>query len=244
MRKFALMCGVVAALLSAPSAQAIGLSDVGVSTGLYGNYIFRGARLDPTGLASDAYATFNLSNRLTVTPYIWNWTAAEGSKNSLETDYSAWLSWVPPIFNDKVTLTGGYIYYDIQRAAFGLDTQEAFLGIDVDCIGSPALYIYQDFDTFVGTYINASAGHSWDLGESGWTLDVSGAIGFDVGRLGASGNGGFQDAVVSTGFSYDLGGGLSFGPAIDWWFPSNAIDPTTDVCRPVGSLGFSWSKEY
>jgi len=238
MRKFALMCGVVAAVLSAPSAKAVSLSDIGVSTGLYGNYIFRGARLDAVGLASDAYATFDLSGRLTATPYVWNWTALTGSKNSLETDYSAWLSWVPPMFNDKVTLTGGYIYYDIQRAAFGADTQEAFFGIDIDWYGSPALYAYYDFDTFVGTYLNASAGHSWDLG-SNWTFDLSGAIGWDFGRISQ-----FQDGVISTGLSYDFGDGFTVGPAVDWWFPTDTIDPTANNFRPVYSLGFSYSKEY
>ncbi len=239
MRRFALMCGLVAALLSVSSARAISLSDVGVSSGLYGNYVFRGARLDAVGLASDAYATFDLTDRLTVTPYVWNWTALTGAKTSLETDYSAWLSWVPPIFDDKVTLSAGYIYYDIQRAAFGRDTQEAFLGFDINMLGSPALYVYQDFDNFVGTYINASAGHSWELGNSGWTLDVSGAIGWDIGRISQ-----FQEGLLSTGLSTDLGSGLSFGPAIDWWFPSDAIDPTANNFRPVYSLGFSWAKEY
>jgi len=172
MRRFALMCGLVAALLSVSSARAISLSDVGVSSGLYGNYVFRGARLDAVGLASDAYATFDLTDRLTVTPYVWNWTALTGAKTSLETDYSAWLSWVPPIFDDKVTLSAGYIYYDIQRAAFGRDTQEAFLGFDINMLGSPALYVYQDFDNFVGTYITRRpviAG-SWATAVGPWTF--------------------------------------------------------------------------
>lgn len=104
---------------------------------------------------------------------------------------------------------------------------------------SPSLYIYQDFDTFVGTYINAGIGHSWELGESGWTLDVSGSLGWDIGRFD-----GFSDGLITTALSTDLGSGVSFGPAIDWWFPSNNTDPGADGFRPVFSVGFAWNESY
>ncbi|NUP98333.1 MAG: hypothetical protein HUU35_00615 [Armatimonadetes bacterium] len=242
MRTLGLSLGVIALLGTSP-AHAIPI-DVGVSGALIGNYVFRGARLLGIGLQNDAYATFGLTPRLSATAYLWQYILLDAGKGIAEGDYDASLSYTPGWFNDLVTATAGYVYYDVNNspgsAAFlGRDTQEAYAGLDFALPWSPAIYAWYDFDNAVGTYLRASAGNSFGLGASGWNLDVLGAVGFDFGRTN-----GFQDGLVRTALSYELEPGLTLGPAVDWWFPSSRIDPGADGFRPVLSLVAAYNNSF
>ncbi len=80
---------------------------------------------------------------------------------------------------------------------------------------------------------------SFTLGKSGWTLDTLGALGFDSGR-----NNKLQNGLISLDLNYPLAKGLEFGPRVDIHFPSNAVDPTANGCRPVLGLGVNYSGAF
>lgn len=257
MRKLAVCSGVAALLLCGTVSQAeIGL-DTGLSTSLAGKYIFRGWDWGPTGLISDVYASYGLTDNLKVTGYFWNYTRLGAGRGSQENNYDASLTWTPSWFDGKLTITGGYVYYDRNNAPHwgpgpGPDTQEVYGGLDYDHWLRPSVYVYYDLDnvtglypgtTSGGVYVVGSVGHSWDLTEwgiKGWWLDADGWVGLDFGR----GIDTFNDAGVRLAFSTELEEGLTFGPVVDLWFPSHQINPGSKSFQPTASLMFSYTKSY
>lgn len=229
-------------LLGGGSARAIE-GEWGVSTTLAGQYIFRGVKVGPAGLMNDAAASFELSPRLSADAYIWQYIQLDNGTGFGEHDYDLSLTYVPRIFRDKVSLTGGYIFYDVNNdptasAFLGTDTQEAYGIVSVDVPWSPYVAAFYDFDSFTGTYLKVGAGRDWVLGDSGWTLGTSASAGFDFGRTN-----GWQDVLVRGALSYELQPGLTFGPAVDFWFTSDDITPNNNF-RTVGYLGFAYGDEF
>ena len=92
----------------------------------------------------------------------------------------------------------------------------------------------------VGTYVEAGLGHSFTLGKSGWTADLSGKLGFDFGR----GQNTFREAQVRTGFRYNLEKGLDLVPAVEWWIPSHKLDARAHMFRPSASVGLQYNRTY
>ncbi|NUP98334.1 MAG: hypothetical protein HUU35_00620 [Armatimonadetes bacterium] len=260
MRKFALLCGVLGVLASASYAD-LGV-DVGFDAGLYGNYVWRGQRRGPVGLIGNAYASKDIWGNFTLNGRLFNYTKLDAGKGIAEGQYEASLGWDPQITggwlrNTQVAV--GYIYYDRNNsagdAAFqGDDTQEAFASLSWPgrlWNWSPYLAVYYDFDRGdhtafglvndeVGTYLEGGVGRNWKLGDAGWSLDTAAKVGLDWGRNIDT----FRDAVVHTGLRWNLEEGLDLLPSIDWWFPSNQVDPGANSFRPVGSLAVSYSRSY
>ncbi|MDH4232517.1 MAG: hypothetical protein OEW04_10895, partial [Nitrospirota bacterium] len=61
---------------------------------------------------------------------------------------------------DKLTLTGGYIYYSFDGAN---DTQEVYVSAAYDTLLKPALTLFYDYDEGNGAFIVVSVGHSFAL---------------------------------------------------------------------------------
>lgn len=261
MRRYTVVAAMAALLLCGATAKAeLGL-DTGISTALVHRYVFRGGLSSPgVGLQSDAYASYGFTDTLSATAYVWNWTSLDAGRGIQEVDLDGSITWVPGIFDGRLSVTGGFVYYDNNNSgaspAFaGPDTYEAYGGLDFDHWLRPSVYAYYDLANVVGTgrpvdgggsaglYVVGGIGHSWDLTEygiDGWWLDADGWIGLDFGR----GIDTFSDAGVRLAFSTELEEGLTFGPALDLWFPSNQVDPTTSSFRGVLSVGFAYNKTY
>lgn len=249
MKKFALAGGLAAMLLATTAAQAeVGL-DVSATASMIGNYVFRGARRNPLGVQADLLASYAVTPRLSLNGYLWHFTQLETGTMAVENDYDVSMTYTPSWFNDLFTVTAGWIYYDLAHAtAAAPDTAEAYGSLTLNRWGwNPTVTAYYNYDKNTGTYLKLSAANSYALGESGWNLDLLGAVGFDFGRpnvVGATKIDGFNDALIRTGLSYELQPGLTFGPAIDWIIPDTKVDATVDTVRPVYSVGFAYSKTY
>lgn len=244
--KRVLLAGLLAVACCGTAAQA-GDGAFYARTGIYGNYIFRGSRVAPVSLISSLGATYSLTDRFSVRGAVWTFVplAKEnpGSHIGLgETDVDLAASYR---LLEKLTLSAGWRTYQQSNAIFGTpDSSEVYGGATLDIPWRPSVYVYYDYENFVGTYVNVSAANRFPLGENGWSAVLSGAVGFHFGSLPTVGGGsvkvdGFNDAVVRTGLEYDLGHGWAAGPAVDWWYARDIISPQNFRAVPSATLTYS-----
>ncbi len=240
----------LACLVVAAQADDMQPGTMVVETRLTGGLVRRGERLGPIGATGSLYLRQALNNSIDFQANLAGYTQLSGGVDFGEAIYDAAVVYHPSQFG-PVSLTAGWVYYDrnnslTSRARLGDDTQEAYIGIDLDLPLSPWLYVLYDFDRGegrrndqVGTYINTGVTHRFGLGDP-WTLDLSGRLGLDFGR----GIDTFSDALVRTDFRYQLDPHLTVGPTVDWWFPSHQVDPAAHGFRPVLSFGFNYRRTY
>ncbi|WP_435548489.1 TorF family putative porin [Desulfobacterium sp. N47] len=203
------------------------------SVGVFNRYIFRGyelsarsAVIQPTLTAS--YNGFNAS--------MWG---------NIDTDEHPTQSFVPDrpgekSFNetdltlcykydiDKLSLTGGYIYYNTKYAN---ETEEFFISTTYNTLLSPTLAIYQDINEYTGTYINLSVSQSVPVYKE-ITLDMGASAGYFVGSsdywktyerstgayTGDKYNA-FHDGMVKAGFTIPVAKNAVIQPLVQYWFP-------------------------
>lgn len=195
--------------------------------GVLNKYIFRGYELSKDSVViqpgiSVSYGGFSAS-------YWGNIDSKEhetqnfvpdraGHKSFNETDLT--LSYTYAL--GKVSLTGGYIYYDTDYAP---ETQELFGAIAYDMIGKPTLSIYRDIDAYPGTYLNLSLAHSIKVAKD-MTLDLGASAGYMWGdgkywKTLTSGTKykALHDGMLKAGFTIPLTQKVSLVPVVQYWFP-------------------------
>ncbi|MEW6108997.1 MAG: hypothetical protein AB1632_07525 [Nitrospirota bacterium] len=122
---------------------------------------------------------------------------------------------------DKITLTGGYIYYAFDGAN---DTQELYLSAAYDTLLSPALTVYYDYDEGNGAFIVASAGHSFSLPKD-LTLKLGAYASYNIRNkvMGLNDDGerfsNFYNAEISSGLTIPVTKAISVTPKIAYSFP-------------------------
>ena len=139
-----------------------------LSMGLFNRYVFRGYELSRDSIVIQPAVTLNYrgfsvsywgnidSNARDTQSYFPSDYGKRGKKWFNETDLAVSYS---RSFG-KLTLTAGYVYYNLKYAD---ETEELFMAAAYDILGKPALSIYQDINAYTGTYISLSLGHSFDL---------------------------------------------------------------------------------
>jgi len=205
------------------------------SMAVLNRYIFRGYEIGKSGLVfqpslSASYKGFSATlwgnldtNQRNTTTATFN-AREEGKKGWDETDLT--LSYTYTI--QKLSLTGGYIYYSLKYAE---DTEEFFLAFAYDMITKPTLSIYQDVNAYPGTYINLSFAHSLPVYKD-VTLDLAASFGYELGQGGfwktyEQSTGGYtgskynalQDGMVKAGFTMPVTKAFSIQPSLAYWFP-------------------------
>jgi hypothetical protein len=203
------------------------------SVGVYNQYIFRGYEIGRSGLVVEPSLTASYKG---FSATLWGnvdtnqrstKTAAfsqEFKKGWNETDLT--LSYTHAF--DKLSLTGGYIYYGTKYAD---ETEELFATIAYDIISKPSLSIYRDITNYKGTYINLSFAHSLPVYKA-MTLDLGASFGYFIGesdywktyeRSSADYTGskykGFHDGMVKAGFTIPVTKAFSIQPVVQYWFP-------------------------
>ena len=229
-------------------------------------YIFRGYRIGESGLVvqpslTASYKGFSLgfwgnidTNQRNTTTATFN-DRELGKKGFNETDLT--LSYTYVI--QKLSLTGGYIYYSLKYAE---DTEEFFLTFAYDMITKPTLSIYQDVNAYPGTYINLSFAHSFPLPKN-ISLDLGASFGYENGQgrfwktyqatpAGYTGTkySGLHDGMVKAGLTVPITKAFSIQPSVAYWFPLSGdatktmgTDSTTGLRIPYnhnGYLGDNW----
>jgi len=226
----------IKAVLTKPSAYAVEEKVTGsASMTVLNRYIFRGYEIGKSGLVlqpslSASFKGFSATiwgnidtNQRNTTTATFN-AREEGKKGWDETDLT--LSYTYPI--EKLSLTGGYIYYNLKYAE---DTEEFFLTLSYDIFSKPTLSIYQDVNAYTGTYINLSFSHSLPLYKD-VTVDLCASFGYEYGQGGfwktyerSTGDytgkkyKAFHDGMVKAGLTIPVTKAFLIQPVLQYYFP-------------------------
>lgn len=211
---------ILAALLA---LAARGETGIDATIDFVSEDVFRGASRGQ-GVSLQPSLAYNLLGPLTAG--LWTNVRLGGSLAVTEAEYSLEWTWLTA---QQTSFSAGWIYYDTysSRRPRAPETAELFAGLVVDVPGRPALYAFYDYRALPGVYWSLAASHRFLLPDYRGSIDLSGELGLDTGRIN-----GFRDARVSVAFSRYLGD-WRISPGIDLHFPANSIDPGANGFRPV-----------
>ena len=207
------------------------------SIGVFNKYIFRGYELSSHSLVvqpsvSVSYKGFsaslwsNIDSNVNGTQSVTNanYLSNQGKKDLNETDLTLSYTYVM----DKLSLTGGYIYYGTDYTA---ETDEVFVTISYDTLLKPTLSVYRDINEYGGTYFNLSIAHSVPVYKD-MTLDLGASAGYfsgsddywktyDASTAAYTGKkySGFHDGMVKAGLTIPVAKNVSVQPLVPYWFP-------------------------
>ena len=229
-------------------------------------YIFRGYRIGESGLVlqpslTASYKGFSLgfwgnidTNQRNTTTATFN-DRELGKKGFNETDLTLSYTYVMK----KLSVTGGYIYYNLKYAE---DTEEFFLTFALDTLLKPTLSVYQDVNAYPGTYVNLSFAHSIALPKD-MSLDLGASFGYENGQgrfwrtfntvtSGYTGSkySALHDGMIKAGLTIPVTKAFSVQPTVAYWVPLSSdakktmgINPATGLrvpYNPNGYLGDNW----
>lgn len=200
-------------------------TDIGISSdvGIYSKYIWRGFKLDDDPVMQSGIYTsikgFTVS--------IWGSfdVGTEDSLNSDEVDYSIDYTYE---FEDYLSLSVGHTYYDFPPA--DLFTKEFYIGVGFDVLLAPTLTWYRDYGDEDkgggdGSYTVLGLSHSFPLGDSPVSLDLSGHVGYND-KLFIQGEGG--DTAFSIGLTVPLTEKITFSPNANYSMPFGDLKDEDD----------------
>lgn len=257
MRTRLILCLVVVSVIYLPAFYAAGeepkVPDADPVTGsaslaVYNRYIFRGYEIGKSGLVvqpslSASYKGFALTiwgnldtnQRSTKTATFSN----EFQKGWDETDITLSYTYT----RDKLSLTGGYIYYGTKYAD---ETEELFITVAYDIVSKPTLSIYRDINSYKGTYINLSLSHSVPFNKT-VALDLGASFGYFIGdsdywrtyrpstgSYSGSQYQGFHDGMLKAGLSINVTKAFVIQPTVQYWFPLSG-NAGREYSTPVGA---------
>ncbi|MEA3346573.1 MAG: hypothetical protein U9Q21_00595 [Candidatus Auribacterota bacterium] len=193
--------------------EPLGLLDYEAGVDLNSKYIWRGQTLvdgfvvQPT--ATIGYKWFSL-----------NWWAnydadrtddLSPTREWTESDFTADITFDLGFINEeleKISLSGGYIYYDFPNA--DSDSQEFYGGISVDVILAPYFTVYHDFDDGDGTYLEWGLGHSFELEPV--SINLGASMGYNDKQWGYEGS--FTSTLLSLSVTVPVGEYFAIEPHI------------------------------
>ena len=218
------------------------------SLGVYNQYIFRGYEIGKSGLVVQPSLSASLKG---FTATFWGNldTNQRDTRSAAFSDqfHKGWnetditLSYTHTF--DKLSLTGGYIYYGTKYAD---ETEEFFITGTYDIFLKPTLSVYRDINNFSGTYINLSFSHSVPLNKT-VALDLGASFGYFIGDSdywntyntstgdysGAKYRG-FHDGMVKAGLSIAATKAFVIQPVVQYWFPLSG-DAGREYPTPPGA---------
>ena len=244
-----------AAPAPAPAPEVTGSASVA----FLNRYIFRGYRIGESGLviqpsASLSYKGFTFTYWGNLDTHQKNTTSAtfagEGQSGYNETDLT--LSYTYGI--DKLSLTGGYIHYELRYAK---STGEFFVTMAYDILTKPTFSMYQDVSAYPGTYMNMSFAHSFNLPKD-ITLDLGASFGYLSGQgrnmqtyqpatadYTGSKYKGFHDGMAKVGFTIPVTKAFLIQPVYQYYFPLSAdsnrtygVDASSGLRIPYNPNGY------
>jgi len=224
-KRFLILMTVLMATLLAPVyAMAIDVSGT-AAVDVLTNYVWRGQQL------SDDHGVVQPWLEASYEGVTVNFWANEDLQNSQHTETDFTLSYSREI--QKLSVDAGYIYYALDGFD---DTQELYLTVAYDIIGSPSITYYGDFDEGRGGYLVLSIGHSLAL-PHGMTLNggFSAGVNFQNAILGLDRKGqrftNFYDGEVSASLDIPVTKYFTVTPKVAYTFAMN-----TDAQAALRSL--------
>ena len=149
------------------------------------------------------------------------------SKNSWDTteiDYAVDYTYS----TDAFSLSIGHTYYDFP--SFELSSKEFYAGVGLNVSSSPTLIWYRDYGDEDsgggdGDYVVLGLSHSFPLGKSPVTFDLSGCIGYNDG-LFIEGDGG--NTAVGVGLTIPLTDTCSLSASVNYSVPFGDLEDAGD----------------
>jgi len=242
-KRFLIITAVLLAGLLAPVyALAIDVSGT-AELDAFTNYVWRGQQL------SDDHGVIQPSLEASYKGVTVNFWANEDLANSQHTETDFTLSYSRSY--QKVSADVGYIYYALDGFD---DTQELYITLAYDIIGSPSITYYGDFDEGRGGYLVLSIGHSLAL-PKGMTLNggFSASVNFQNAIMGLDRKGqrftNFYDGEVTASLDIPVTKNFTVSPKAGYTFAMNtdaqaAIRSASldhDDYNLYGGLGLSFS---
>lgn len=203
------------------------------SVGVFNKYVFRGYELSAGSVviqpsAGITYNGFSVSfwgNIDSEENTTQNFVPDRPDERSFnETDLT--LSYTYAI--DKLSLTGGYIYYGTKYAT---ETEELFVTVGYDTLLSPTLSVYRDITEYPGTYVSVAIAHSVPLVKE-ITLDLDASAGYFMGdndywKTFERSTGDYtgdeysalHDGMIRAGLTVPVTENISIQPVVQYWFP-------------------------
>jgi hypothetical protein len=234
-----------AAAAPTPAADAVTGS---VSFSALNKYIFRGAELSAKSVVLQPSVTVNYkgfalnvwgnidTDQHSTQVFVPGKTvdaegvaAGQGQKSFNETDLT--LSYTYPI--DKLSLTGGYVYYGTEYAQ---QTQELFINATYDIISHPTIAIYRDIDAYPGTYVNLLFSQSLPvvkMPNGDMTIDLGASFGYyNIGGNGLKTYSALHDGMLKAGLTIPVAKNVAVQPLAQYWYPlsgkAHHSNPNTD----------------
>lgn len=150
--------GLMAGNSFAEGPKVSGFASVDVMS----NYIWRGIKVSNSTVVQPSvgitYGDFAANFWGNYDSDVAEWTSNGQTGHGEMSEVDLTLSYTKSI--NKLTLTGGYIYYAFE--GFN-DTQEFFVTAAYDTLLSPSLTVFYDYDEGNGAFIIASVGHTFKL---------------------------------------------------------------------------------
>jgi len=253
--------GVCVTVLAVLLLMGLGISDAlaeqtaeepkvtgSASAAFLSQYIFRGYELSSHSMVIQpavnlSYYGFsaslwgNLDTKQTPTQSFFPGTTGNSSWN--ETDLT--LSYTYAI--NKLSLTGGYIWYGTQ---YTKQTQELFVAAAYDIISKPVLTIYQDIASYPGTYFNLAFSHSLPVYKD-ITFDMGASFSYQWGQgshwmtyqastdaYTGSKYSAFHAGMLQGGVTIPVTKTFSVQPILQWWFPLSG-----DASRTINGVSYN-----
>jgi len=208
------IAGLLAVFIMPASASAIEVSGT-AGLDVLTNYVWRGQQLSDDHGVVQPYLEASYKG---VTVNFW---ANEDLQNSQHTETDFTLSYSYAI--KKLSFDAGYIYYALDGFD---DTQELYLTVAYDIIGSPSITYYGDFDEGRGGFLVLSIGHSVALPKH-MTLNggFSASVNFENAIMGTDRKGGrftnFYNGEASASLDIPVTKNLILTPKVAYTFAMN-----------------------
>lgn len=207
------------------------------------DYVWRGQRLSDDHGVVQPYLEASYEGATV------NFWANEDLGRSQHTETDLTLSYSLSLQRLSVDL--GYIYYALDGFD---DTQELFLSVAYDIIGSPSITYYGDFDEGRGSFVVVSIGHSLDLpNDMRLNGGFSAGVNFQNAIMGLDRRGerftNFYNGEVSASLAIPITKNLAVEPKVAYSFALNSDARTALASANVdgdsetlyGGIGISFS---
>jgi len=206
------------------------------SADVFSNYVWRGQKLSNTWVVQPSVGiTYGAFGANLWGNYDSDSKIDEGSGHGEFTETDITLNYTRSI--DKLTLTAGYIYYDLNNAN---DTQEVYISAGYDVLLKPALTVYYDFDEGDGAFIVASIGHTVEIAK-GYNLNLGASASYNINNkvMGFDKHGddfsNFYNAELSSSLNIPVSKAITITPKIAYSFPLS--DDAKEAIKSVSDDG-------
>ena len=204
-------------------SEAISESGIGISGSLdsYSQYVWRGFLLDSDPVIQPGLGISFAG--LTLSLWCSFDAAGDDAAMSSEVDYAVDYTYESGIFS----LSVGNTFYFFPE--YDLKSMEAYFGMGIGIIGSPALVIFYDYGDEAeggadGIYVSLDLSHSQPIAMD-VTFDISVHAGYNHEAF-IAGDG--YDIALSGGITIPVFEGLEFAPSITYSIPLADLEEETD----------------